>query len=61
VPACLTLEWNLLSLALLTCAFLFGGLFWLGRAVSRDCQPLPRERDAGSHRAAITAAGRRRF
>jgi O-antigen biosynthesis protein len=26
----LTLEWNLLSLALLTCAFLFGGLFVLG-------------------------------
>jgi cellulose synthase/poly-beta-1,6-N-acetylglucosamine synthase-like glycosyltransferase len=25
----LTLEWNLLSLSLLTCAILFGGLFWL--------------------------------
>jgi hypothetical protein len=28
----LTLEWNLLSLVLLACAFLFGGLFWLGIA-----------------------------
>ena len=26
----LTLEWNVLSLALLVCAFAFGGLFWLG-------------------------------
>ena len=26
----LTLEWNLLSLTLLTCAFLFGGIFWVG-------------------------------
>jgi GT2 family glycosyltransferase len=28
----LTLEWNLLSLALLACAFAFGGLFWIGIA-----------------------------
>ena len=28
----LTLEWNILSLALLACAFAFGGLFWLGIA-----------------------------
>jgi O-antigen biosynthesis protein len=28
----LTLEWNVLSLALLVCAFAFGGLFWLGVA-----------------------------
>ena len=28
----LTLEWNLLSLALLASAFLFGGLFWIGIA-----------------------------
>jgi GT2 family glycosyltransferase len=26
----LTLEWNLLSLCLLACAFAFGGVFWLG-------------------------------
>ena len=26
----LTLEWNLLSLALLACAFVFGGPFWIG-------------------------------
>jgi GT2 family glycosyltransferase len=32
VLACLpmTLEWNLLSLILVACAFMFGGLFWLG-------------------------------
>ena len=28
----LTLEWNVISLALLACAFAFGGLFWLGVA-----------------------------
>jgi GT2 family glycosyltransferase len=28
----LTLEWNLLSLVLVACAFLFGGVFWLGIA-----------------------------
>ncbi|MGH7796467.1 MAG: glycosyltransferase [Candidatus Binatia bacterium] len=28
----LTLEWNLISLALLACAFVFGGLFWMGIA-----------------------------
>jgi hypothetical protein len=28
----LTLEWNLVSLALIICAFLFGGYFWLGLA-----------------------------
>jgi GT2 family glycosyltransferase len=28
----LTLEWNVLSLVLLVCAFAFGGLFWLGVA-----------------------------
>jgi len=34
VLACLpmTLEWNLLSLALIACAFIFGGWFWLGLA-----------------------------
>ena len=28
----MTLEWNMVSLALITCAFLFGGYFWFGLA-----------------------------
>jgi hypothetical protein len=34
IVSCLpmSLEWNVLSLALLACAFAFGGLFWLGIA-----------------------------
>ena len=47
----LTLEWNALSLALLVCAFAFGGLFWLGVAplmltLSRCCLSASRARIA---------------
>ena len=51
VLACLpmTLEWNLLSLALVACAFIFGGWFWLGLApFGVTVAPLPDKRATSS-------------
>jgi O-antigen biosynthesis protein len=57
VLACLpmTLEWNLLSLALVACAFIFGGWFWLGLApfgvtVARCLASALRARVPGAYR-----------
>jgi GT2 family glycosyltransferase len=60
----LTLEWNLISALLLACAFLFGGLFWLGVApflltVGRCCASALRVRIAppyGGIRATLLVA-----